>query len=112
MTSTDLASPVASRLTRAAVFIALASLVVPFLVADIPPLADYPNHLARMYLHGGGIADAPVSGMYRMAWDTMTNIGVDLAAALLAPLIGWAFLGRILATLAAILPPIGGALLW
>ena len=112
MTSTDLTPPGASRLTRAAVFAALATLVVPFLVAEIPPLADYPNHLARIYLHGGGIAGAPVSEMYRMAWDTMTNIGVDLAAALLAPLIGWAFLGRLLAVLAAMLPPIGGALLW
>ncbi len=97
---------------RAAVFLALATIAVPFLVAGIPPLADYPNHLARLWLHEGGIAREPVSGMYRFAWDTMTNIGVDLAARMLAPLLGWEVLGRLLATLAGMLPPIGGALLW
>ena len=81
------------------------------MVAPIPPLTDYPNHLARLYLLTGGVALPPVAGMYAVAWDTPSNIGIDLLAALLSPVLGYEMIGRICVALATLLPPVGGVLL-
>ncbi len=97
---------------RLAVALALAALLVPVLVAPVPPLLDYPNHLARIWLLGGGADMAPVSGMYRIAWDTLTNIGIDLLAVLLTRPFDYETVGRIFVAAAALLVPLGGVLLW
>ena len=81
------------------------------MVAPIPPLTDYPNHLARLYLLTGGVALPPVAGMYAVAWDTPSNIGIDLLAVLLSPVLGYEMIGRICVALATLLPPVGGVLL-
>lgn len=97
---------------RLSVALALAALLVPVLVTPIPPLLDYPNHLSRIWLLGGGAEMAPVSGMYRVTWDTLTNIGIDLLAVLLTRLFDYETVGRIFVAAAALLVPLGGALLW
>ncbi len=101
-----------ARFVRLTVALALAALLVPVLVAPIPPLLDYPNHLSRIWLLGGGAEMAPVSGMYRVTWDTLTNIGIDLLAVLLTRLFDYETVGRIFVAAAALLVPLGGVLLW
>ena len=91
--------------------VAFAALLVPLAVAPFPPLTDYPNHLARLFLLTGGISLPRVAEMYQVTWDTPSNIGIDLLAVLLGPVLGYETIGRICVALATLLPPLGGVLL-
>jgi hypothetical protein len=59
-------------------FLALLAFAVnPTLIVDIPAMADYPNHLARMYLLvEGGTADS--NPFYEITWKMYPNLGMDL----------------------------------
>jgi hypothetical protein len=84
------------------------SLLGPFFVARIPPLTDYPNHLARYWLIAGGLRDPVLWPFYRIDWsNAVTNVGVDRLVALLAPLASGLILGHIAVVAAALLPPLG-----
>lgn len=62
----------------------LALLAVPVLVARIPPLLDYPNHLVRLWLVTGGADAPPLSQMFAVSWGSaFTNVGIDYLGALL-----------------------------
>jgi hypothetical protein len=64
---------------------------VPLLLTELPPLLDYPNHLARMYL----LPSLPAPGLahfYIVAWAPIADLGMDAVVpflALVLPL-GWA----------------------
>lgn len=90
----------------------LAALLVTVLLTPIPPLEDYPNHLARLWLIGGGARVPPVSSMYGLQWDTLTNIGMDLLALPLSRLFAFETIGRLFVAAAVVLPPLGGIVLW
>jgi hypothetical protein len=87
-----------------------AVLLAPLAVVDVPPLLDYPNHLARAYVLAHGQHDAYLSQMYAPHWVVIPNLAVDL---LLPPLI-WVMpvhiAGRILLAVALLLPVIGSVL--
>ena len=113
----DAAAPARARaeagwMAPAAIGLALVALLGPVLAGAVPPLTDYPNHLARIWLEGGGAALAPLSRMYRVAWDAVTNIGIDLFARALVPWLGYERVGRLLVGAAALLPALGGVALW
>lgn len=91
---------------------ALLALLVPTVCAAVPPLVDYPNHLARLWLLAGGASDPALSAFYRVRWDTLTNIGIDLAGGTMARVLPLEITGRILVGLASLLPALGGVLLW
>jgi hypothetical protein len=56
--------------------LAVASLL-PVLLTPIPPMVDYPNHLARMYiLSRSGTPDA--NPYYEVAWALYPNLAMDL----------------------------------
>ena len=77
-------------------------------VFKFPPILDYPNHYARMWLLAGGINTPPFHEIYAIDWNrTFTNVGIDLAAYWLGPLIGVSLLARSLLFLAIVLPPLG-----
>jgi hypothetical protein len=84
-------------------------LVAIFVAAfQFPPILDYPNHYARMWLLAGGIAEPPFNRIYALDWNqTFTNVGIDLAAYWLGPVIGVPLLARGLLFLAIVLPPLG-----
>ena len=87
-------------------------LLLPALVAPIPPMSDYPNHLARMWLLSGG-ADLPgVRDIYRIRWDTLTNIAIDLVGATVGRVFSYEVAGRLSVAAAIVLPPLGGVVLW
>ena len=84
------------------------TLLGPFLVAEIPPLTDYPNHLARYWLIAGGVREPALATFYRIDWfNAVTNVGVDRMVALLAPVASGFALGHLAAIAAAVLPPLG-----
>src|SRR5271165_2327193 len=74
------------------------TLLAPFLFGDIPPLTDYPNHLARYWLIAGGVREPALAPFYRIDWfNAVTNVGVDRMVAVLAPLASGLVLGHVAA---------------
>ncbi|CAA9271578.1 MAG: hypothetical protein AVDCRST_MAG08-3224 [uncultured Acetobacteraceae bacterium] len=106
-----LASPQAVAL--ACLTVGLSALALPVALVRVPPLLDYPNHLARLWLLGGGIDRPPLSAMYAADWGAAwTNIGADLLAAALGRLgVGGDVVAPLLLVAALVLPPLGAALL-
>ncbi len=87
-------------------FMALVAILVALF--KFPPLLDYANHYARMWLLAGGIKEAPFPEIYAIEWNrTFTNVGIDLLARFIGPFIGVSLLARILLFLAIVLPPLG-----
>lgn len=89
-----------------AALVLAASLTVPFFLIDVPPVLDYPNHLARYFVLAH--PDDPVlAQMYAPRWAILPNIGMDvIGAALLAwtdPHVG----GRLLLALSLFAPVAG-----
>ena len=85
-----------------------AAVVLPALLFPLPPVLDYPNHLARIWLIAGGVDAAPVSRFYFEDWQAVgAGIGIDLFAKLLAPVVPPFTIGLVLLLLAMLLPPLG-----
>lgn len=89
-----------------AAFVAVVAVFVA--IFKFPPILDYPNHYARMWLLAGGIDTPPFQQIYAIDWNrTFTNVGIDLMAYWLGRLIGVSLLARSLLFLAIVLPPLG-----
>ena len=90
-------------------------LLTPLFLVDLPPLLDWPNHLARMHVLAFGADDPVLSRMYAARWAVIPNLAIDvimppllhvmplysasrivLAAALLLPLAGVVLYSRTL----------------
>lgn len=81
----------------------LAIILAPFALIEYPPLLDYPNHLARLFIltHPD---EPPLDAYYRIAWAPIPNLGFDAVGFALAQLMpvetaGRVFLGVALALL-------------
>ncbi|MBP0465274.1 hypothetical protein J5Y09_15215 [Roseomonas sp. PWR1] len=92
---------------------ALAVVCMPVLAVPVPPLLDYPNHLARLWLLAGGLERPALAAFYEADWrNAFTNGGMDTLVVLLAPLLGGAEPAmRLMLALALVLPPLGAAAL-
>ncbi len=55
-------------------------LAIPFFLVDVPPILDYPNHLARYFVLAHP-DDPELSQMYRPRWGLMPNLGMDVLGA-------------------------------
>jgi hypothetical protein len=95
-----------------AVSLSLLALLVPIVTVAIPTFTDYPNHLARIWLLSGGINIPPVSTMYRLVWDTPTNIGIDVLSVVLTKVLSYRVVGSFVVILSVMLPVLGGVLTW
>ena len=52
--------------------------LVPIMTVIVPPLGDFPNHLARMYiLHDGG-QSRYLAEYYRIEWSILPNLAMDV----------------------------------
>ncbi|WP_370675855.1 hypothetical protein [Pleomorphomonas sp. PLEO] len=95
---------------RPALYVAIFVLTSALLVVAvrIPPILDFPNHFERIFLISGGIEQPFFHDAYALDWSrARTNIGIDLLAYWIGPLIGLELLARSLLFLAIVLPPIG-----
>ncbi|MBY3157047.1 hypothetical protein HFO56_32490 [Rhizobium laguerreae] len=89
-----------------AAFVGLTAALV--LLFPFPPVLDYANHYARIWLLSGGIGEQPFPEIYAVDWNrTFTNVGIDVLATWLGPLVGADRLARALLFLAIVLPPLG-----
>jgi hypothetical protein len=76
-------------------------LVAPLLVVDVPPLLDYPNHLARAVVLAFG------SSMYAPHWAIIPDLGTDLVLPPLLRVLPVHVAGRIVVACAVLLPVLG-----
>ena len=72
--------------------LALASL--PVILAPLPPLFDYPNHLARMYLLIHQPGSEVLQRFYEIRWRPLPNLAMDLVVPLLARVMPLAWAGK------------------
>lgn len=71
-----------------ALFVALcAAISLPVLTHKLPPLSDYVNHLARMYVIDAQGHDAYLDRFYEIHWQIIPNLMMDLVVPTLARLV-------------------------
>jgi hypothetical protein len=81
-------------------------LAIPFFLVDVPPVLDYPNHLARYFVLAH--PDDPVlSRMYAPHWATLPNLGMDIIGAAMLRVTDVYLGGKILLALSLFAPVIG-----
>ena len=59
--------------------------VFPLFVVDVPPLVDYPNHIARMYVLATQGSQDLVQSNYSVSWRPIPNLAMDLVV---PPMVG------------------------
>jgi hypothetical protein len=90
----------------AAFLLLFLAVLVPLASVDLPPLVDYPNHLARMVILADGGHSSWLAEYYRILWSPLPNLAMDV---LVPPLLhvlplmaaGRVFLALLLAVTAA-----------
>ncbi|WP_139809942.1 hypothetical protein [Sphingomonas azotifigens] len=82
-------------------------LIVPLLMVEVPPLTDYPNHLARALFLAIGANDPIMSKIFAPNWQIAPNLAIDILLPpllrIMPPLIG----GKVFLGFAAVLPASG-----
>jgi hypothetical protein len=88
-------------------FVALSVLtVLPIVVSSIPPILDYPNHTARMYILAHLESSAYLARYYRIHWTPLPDLAADAIVPILARIMNAGIAMRIF--LAAILIAMAG----
>ncbi len=85
----------------------LACLLAPLFLVEVPPLTDYPNHLARAYMLAFGAGDPVLSRMFTIRWELIPNLGLDLVLPSLMHVLTPLAAGRVLVAVAILLPVTG-----
>jgi hypothetical protein len=67
----------------------------PLLCASVPPLVDYPNHLARMWILAQNGAVPELAQNYVVAWRLLPNLAMDLVVPALAQSMPLEIAGRL-----------------
>lgn len=83
-----------------------AGLVLPFFLVDVPPVLDYPNHLARFFVLAYP-HDPILSRFYAPNWHITPNLGFDPVAMLLVRVLPVHVAGRLVLAVALLAPPAG-----
>lgn len=83
------------------------ALLWPLLLVDVPPLLDYPNHLARAYLLATLNRGSVFAPIYSIRWDIIPNIAVDLVLPPLLHVLPPHVAGRVVLGGVLLLPVIG-----
>jgi hypothetical protein len=93
----NISAAMVARLSRAAAYVGLCALtLLPLFLVSIPPLVDYPNHLARMSILLSAGDDPTLSANYEPHWRLLPNLAMDLIVPPLAHFVslesaGWLF---------------------
>jgi hypothetical protein len=77
--SADGVAPALDRRYRLTAAIVIGALVLaPLFWVRVPPLVDYPNHLARMWILVHDTATPQLAANYRVDWRILPDLGMDL----------------------------------
>ncbi|QCK85038.1 hypothetical protein E8L99_04220 [Phreatobacter aquaticus] len=97
---------------RIALAAAVFAVLAPSLFVANPPLGDFANHAARLWLLAGGANLPPLDTIYEVRWSqATTNVAVDAVATAIGQLIPISIVSSALVALSFLLPPLGAALL-
>jgi len=72
------------------------ALLAPLLITDVPPILDYPNHLARLVLLTAGPEDPVLGRIFMPHWSVIPNLVVDVVGPILLHLLPVHTAGRCL----------------
>jgi hypothetical protein len=97
----------ASRLRWAALAVLCLVLLAPLRVCDVPPLTDYPNHLARLFVLASLPGDPALAQFYAPHWSVIPNLALDLAGPPLMRIMPVYAAGRVLIAVSVLLPVLG-----
>ncbi|MSP00481.1 MAG: hypothetical protein EXR07_05440 [Acetobacteraceae bacterium] len=86
-------------------------LLAPLTLADLPPLLDYPNHLARLFVLAFVDADPVLARFYQPHWAIIPNLALDLTVPPLLRALPVHVAGRIVIGVILLLPVLG-AVAW
>jgi hypothetical protein len=96
----------------AALFVAAFAVAsAPLLWVTLPPLVDYPNHLARMHIIAAGAASPALREFYAITWRPIPDLAMDLVVPLLARAMPLLWAGKVFLLLTFLLLAGGTALL-
>jgi hypothetical protein len=84
-----------------------AVLLMPLLVVDVPPLRDYPNHLARVFVLAALPHDPVLARFYAARWSIIPNLALDLVGPGLIEVLPVHVAGQLLIAAAVLLPVLG-----
>src|SRR5277367_4875026 len=82
-------------------------LIAPLFTIKVPPIVDYPNHLARLYIIAHASSDPWLSHMYKQQWAIIPNFGIDLLVPWTLSFLPLHLAGRIMLAFTLLLPVIG-----
>lgn len=82
-------------------------LLAPLAVCDVPPLADYPNHLARWFVLASLPGDADLARFYAPHWSVIPNLALDVVAPPLMRVVPVYLAGRLMIAACVLLPVLG-----
>lgn len=69
--------------------------MIPLVLVRIPPLVDYPNHMARMQILADDGRSHYLRQYYEIHWDILPNLAIDVLVPSLARLVGIEIAGKI-----------------
>lgn len=84
-------------------------LLAPLTLADVPPLLDYPNHLARLFVLAFVAHDPVLARFYQPHWGIIPNLALDLTVPPLLRVFPVHLVGRAVVGLTILLPVLGAA---
>lgn len=94
--------------TVAAQAVLVAALVIlPLIYTLVPPLQDYPNHLARMFALSSLPGNEVLAHFYQVEWAAIPNLIMDIVVPPLVPVFGVYLAGRIFIGLTLLLMLLG-----
>src|ERR1700749_2260781 len=82
-------------------------LLFPLFAVDVPPLLDYPNHLARVFVLASLPQDTVLATYYAANWSVIPNLALDLIAPPLIHVLPVNVAGRLLIAVSILLPVLG-----
>jgi hypothetical protein len=82
-------------------------LLAPLALADVPPLLDYPNHMARLFVLAFIPTDPVLAKFYVSRWSIIPNLALDLTVPPLLRIFPIDLVGRAVVGLILLLPVLG-----
>ncbi len=87
------------RLVRAAFGLLILAMLVPVFAFQVPPMADYVNHLARMHVIASAGNDQLLNNFYAIKWQIIPNLVMDAVVPPLARILGTYLAGQVFVAL-------------
>jgi hypothetical protein len=84
-----------------------AVLLFPLLLTDVPPVLDYPNHLARLMVLADHGADPILARFYRSNWGVIPDLAIDVIGPPLIWFLPVHVAGRIVLGIVLLVPVLG-----